>query len=180
MCARCPPGTVTDTSLYPHQKSELALSGPDAMHQHYTGNHQTTLHLYLSNTSLTNENNPERTKLGNYIIFQAFFKKSFYSRECLCHLFQEIVLCFWTGVVFREEDKPHSIWMHTPRASGHKDQRRFLKTIQIGLQTTLRLLYTFLIYIYTYIYIHTHSHLYSQMKGEIATVRVARQCNEKF
>lgn len=37
-----------------------------------------------------------------------------------------------------------------------------------------------LIYIYTYIYIHTHSHLHSQMKGEIATVRIARQCNEKF
>lgn len=53
-------------------------------------------------------------------------------------------------------------------------------TKHIGLQTTLRLLYTFLnIYTHTH-YIHTCSHIHSQMKGEIATVWIARQCNEKF
>lgn len=34
--------------------------------------------------------------------------------------------------------------------------------------------------IYTHTYIHTRSHIHSQMKGEIATVWIARQCNEKF
>lgn len=56
----------------------------------------------------------------------------------------------------------------------------FLLTIQIGLQTTLRLLYT-LFNIHIHIHLHTHTFtIHSQMKEEIATVRVARQCNEKF
>lgn len=73
-----------------------------------------------------------------------------------------------------KENEPHS----TRRASEHTHQHKLL-TIHMGLQTTLGHLYTFCTYIYTYIYRHTHSHLHSQMREEVATVWIARQCNEE-
>lgn len=41
----------------PRQKSELALSGPDEMHRFTWATTKTTVSLYFSNTSFTNENN---------------------------------------------------------------------------------------------------------------------------
>lgn len=84
------------------RNSELVLSVTDVPASHCRLS-KTTLNLYFSDTSSTSENNfkvYQAWKPQN--ISQAFFFPfdfCFHSREC--HLFQEIVLCFWTVMVFR-------------------------------------------------------------------------------
>lgn len=124
------------------------------------------------------------TKLGNHKIFLKLFFSfvfCFHSRECLSSLSGDsIVLLNSHGVQGKKMSHTKCECIHKVFLSTYINKGCFFffffLPIQMCLQTTLRLLYTF----FFSIHIHIHLHIHSQMKEEIATVWIARQCNEKF
>lgn len=147
------------------ENSKLVLSVTDEPASHCWLS-KTTLNLYFSNTSSTNENNfkvYEAWKPQN--ISQAFFFLLFFvfTLENVCHLFQEIVLCFWTVMVFRGRKwatlnvnaYTKCFWAHTLTKVAFFFF--FFTHTDVSPDNTQTSIYIFfLVYIYTYIYTFTH------------------------